>query len=117
MRYVMNSSLRRLAILSLGSLLFTGMAQASDSAVGASILLASANYPNRSNNTPDNGAIRRANPNSRQGTQSISPTPRGPDLGPVQTRPPTLENGGIGNGYPTRQPSPRPSGNAERGSN
>ena len=68
-----------------------------------------------SNNQPDNGAIRRANPNSRQGTESISPTMRGPNLGPTQTRPPTLENGGIRNGYPTREQSPRPSnGGAQR---
>jgi hypothetical protein len=42
---------------------------------------------------------------------------RGPNLGPTQQRPPTLENGGIGNGYPTRQTSPRPSSGNDRRSN
>ena len=113
----MNRFLRHIAIVSLGSLLTVGVAQAGESASHSPQLLASASYPNRSNNTPDNGAIRRANPNSRQGTESISPTMRGPNLGPTQPRPPTLENGGIGNGQPTRQTSPRPSSGTERRSN
>jgi hypothetical protein len=113
----MNRFLRHLALVSLGGLLTVGGAQASDSVTPSPQWLASASYPNRTNSNPDNGAIRRANPNSRQGTQSISPPVRGPSLGPTQPRPPTLENGGIGNGQPTRQTSPRPSGGAERRSN
>ncbi len=113
----MNSFLRCLAIVSLGGLMAASLAQADDSVTHSAHLLASANYPNRSNNNPDNGAIRRANPNSRQGTQSISPAQSGPRPGTSQQRPPTLENGGIGNGYPSRQSSPRPSNGDERGSN
>ncbi|TDV70273.1 hypothetical protein [Pseudomonas sp. LP_7_YM] len=113
----MNRFLRRLALFSLAGLLTGGLAQAGDSAAQSPQSLASASYPNRTNNTPDNGAIRRANPNSRQGTESISPTLRGPNLSPAPQRAPTLENGGIGNGYPTRQQSPRPSSGNERGSN
>ncbi|WP_268797392.1 hypothetical protein [Pseudomonas huanghezhanensis] len=120
----MNSVLRSLATLTLGSLLSVGPAYASDpgdhqapnfSSGQAALTLAAATYPNGAarNNSPDNGAIRRANPNSRQGTQSISPSVRGPATG-VNPRPPTLENGGIGNGYPTRQQAPRSSSGSER---
>lgn len=116
----MNSFLRHLALVSLSGVLSLNAAQADDSARSPATLspplLASASYPNRSSNS-DNGAIRRANPNSRQGTESISPTMRGPNLGPTQPRPPTLENGGIGNGYPSRQPASRPSSGTERRSN
>jgi len=118
---MMNSFLRHLALVSLSGVLSLNAAQADDSARSPATLspqlLASASYPNRSNNNSDNGAIRRANPNSRQGTESISPTMRGPYLGPTQQRPPTLENGGIGNGYPSRQPASRPSSGTERRSN
>ncbi|MGH8417697.1 MAG: hypothetical protein ACRER8_10510 [Pseudomonas sp.] len=113
----MNSFLRRLAVFSLTGLLGIGLAQAGDSAAQTPQQLASANSPNRTNNNSDNGAIRRANPNSRQGTQSISPSMRGPNLNPAPQRAPTLENGGIGNGYPTRQQPSRPSSGNERGSN
>jgi len=110
---MMNSFLRRLAVCSLTALLGTGLAHADDHITQSPQLLASASYPNR---TPsDNGAIRRANPNSRQGTQPIAPVPRGSNLNTAPQRMPTLENGGIGNGYPTRQQAPRPSSNA-RGS-
>ncbi|MCO8163491.1 hypothetical protein NJC38_15125 [Pseudomonas sp. 21LCFQ010] len=51
---------------------------------------------------PYNSPIKRANPNSRQGT--VPDTPR-PNTSPV-VRPPTLENGGIRNGQPTRQQAP-----------
>ncbi|WP_296255688.1 MULTISPECIES: hypothetical protein [unclassified Pseudomonas] len=113
----MNSFLRRLALFSLAGLLTGGLVQAGERAEQSPQALASASYPNRSNNNSDNGAIRRANPNSWQGTQSISPTPRGPNLNPAPQRVPTLENGGIGNGYPTRQQAPRTSSGNERGSN
>lgn len=121
----MNSVLRSLATLALGSLLSVGPVYADDPgghqaskviSERAGLILAAATYPNGAarNNTPDNGAIRRANPNSRQGTQSISPPVNGPATG-VNPRPPTLENGGIRNGYPTRQQAPTPSGNSPRG--
>ncbi len=112
----MNSFPRRLAVLLLGGLLSAGLAQADDHTAHSPSLLAAAGYPSRSINVPDNGAVRRANPNSRQGTESIAPRVGG-NLGPTQTRPPTLENGGIGNGYPTRQQPARPGGDAERRSN
>lgn len=113
----MNPFPRRLAVVLLGGLLFAGLAQADDLTAHSPPLLAAAGYPSRSTNVPDNGAVRRANPNSRQGTESIAPRVGGPNLSPTQTRPPTLENGGIGNGYPTRQQPARPSGDTERRSN
>ncbi len=113
----MNLFPRRLAVVLLGGLLSAGLAQADDHTAHSPPLLAAAGYPSRSINVPDNGAVRRANPNSRQGTESIAPRVSGPNLSPTQTRPPTLENGGIGNGYPTRQQPARPSGDTERRSN
>jgi len=113
----MNRFLRHLAVVSLGGLFSIGLAQANESVNQSPQQLASASYPNRPGSSSDNGAIRRANPNSRQGTQSISPPVRGPNLAPTQQRPPTLENGGIGNGYPTRQTSPRPSSGPDRPGN
>lgn len=55
---------------------------------------------------PYNSPIRRANPNSRQGSAPATPPVRGPSTAPAP-RTPTLENGGIGNGYPRAQPQPR----------
>lgn len=107
----MNICVRHLAIVSLAGLLYTGLAQASSEPYAGAVapqVLASASYPGRSSSPSDTGAIRRANPNSRQGTESISPGVRGVAPTPAQQRPPTLENRGIGNGYPTRQQSPRP---------
>lgn len=56
--------------------------------------------------TPNDTAIRRINPNSRQGT--------GPDPGTVPGLPavpraarPSIENGQIGNGYPRNPPIPK----------
>ncbi len=54
-----------------------------------------------SNNSP----IHRANPNSMQGTQPNAPAVRGTHLGPAP-RTPTVQNGGIGNGYPKRDAAP-----------
>ncbi|AZP72205.1 hypothetical protein EJJ20_24335 [Pseudomonas poae] len=54
-----------------------------------------------SNNSP----IHRANPNSMQGTQPIAPPARGIQTAPTP-RAPTVENGGIGNSYPKRNPAP-----------
>ncbi|TVT84433.1 hypothetical protein [Pseudomonas sp. H3(2019)] len=67
------------------------------------VLLAQ-NLPDNSDN-PYNNPIRRANPNSMQGTQPSAPVIRGPNTVPVP-RPPTLENGGIGNGYPRNGTAP-----------
>lgn len=63
------------------------------------------NLPNSGNNNPYNSPIRRANPNSMQGTQPSAPAIRGPNTVPVP-RPPTLDNGGIGNRYPQTQSPP-----------
>ncbi|ROL77026.1 hypothetical protein BLX41_12740 [Pseudomonas protegens] len=75
-----------------------------------SALLLAQNLPNSGNNDPYSNPIRRANPNSMQGTQPSSPPVRGPSTAP-SGRPPTLENGGIGNGYPrggVQRPNPDP---------
>ena len=56
-------------------------------------------------NNTNNGPIHRANPNSMQGTQPNAPAIRGPNTVPVP-RPPTLDNGGIGNRYPQDRPAP-----------
>jgi hypothetical protein len=65
----------------------------------SSFLQLAQNLPGSSNNNPYNSPIRRANPNSMQGTQPSAPAIRGPNTVPVP-RPPTLDNGGIGNRYP-----------------
>ena len=89
--------------------------------VCASLQLAQ-NLPGSSN--PYNSPIRRANPNSMQGTQPSAPAIRGPNTVPVP-RPPTLDNGGIGNRYPDRSapasppkfipnPAPRDAGTGNR---
>ena len=85
----MNSCVRHLAALAVG-LALTSLAQAQ-------------NLPG--NNDANNGPIHRANPNSMQGTQPNAPAIRGPQVGPAP-RAPTLDNGGIGNRYPTRNTAP-----------
>jgi len=116
----MNSLVRSLTTLTLSGLLgMTSLAHAqTDSAPeNPRLLLAGAGSPgslNNSNNNPYNSPIRNANPNSRQGTESSIPPVRGPSVTPnnsANPRPPTLENGGIGNGYPTRQ---QPSGGGKK---
>jgi hypothetical protein len=100
----MNSLTRCFVALMLSSVFSIGVAQA-------------ASYPLdvRSNNSPNDGAIRRANPNSQQGTQSSIPGQRSINT-PNNPRP-TLENGGVGNGYPPRQPpSTSPSSTPSRDS-
>ncbi|OLF54183.1 hypothetical protein [Pseudomonas chlororaphis] len=97
----MNHLLRTLAALALvgwaGSPAFAApRAPLADPSPSAMLL--AQNLPG-SNNNPYNSPIRRANPNSMQGTQPSAPPVRGPTTVPVP-RPPTLENGGIGNGYP-----------------
>jgi hypothetical protein len=96
----MNSFARRAAVLMLGGLLTAGVASAAQ---------AQPLSGNGVNSNPTNSPIRRANPNSRQGTVPSTPPVRGPSTAP-NVRPPTLENGGIGNGYPTRQQAPRTNG-------
>ena len=85
----MNSRTRSLVVLALG-LALSGGVQAQ-------------NLPG--NNNPYNSPIKRANPNSMQGTQPNAPAIRGIQTVPA-TRPPTLENGGIGNRYPQREAAP-----------
>lgn len=58
------------------------------------------------NGNPYNSPTKRANPNSRQGTEPTTPPGRAPNIAPP-VRKPTIENGGIGNGQPSRQ-TPRP---------
>jgi len=92
-------------MLALTTLLLSAVAQA---AVPSGTLQMAQNLPGNSN--PYNSPTRRANPNSMQGTRSNVPTIRDNPTISVP-RPPTLENGGIGNGYPrSGQPSgsPRP---------
>lgn len=103
----MNSFARRVAFLALGSLLTAGMTSVAQAQTLPNSTLNSGN--------PNNSPIHRANPNSRQGTVPSTPPVRGPSTAP-NPRPPTLENGGIGNGYPTRQQAPRP-GDSNSGQN
>ena len=89
----MNSCVRYLTVFALG-LALAPLAQAQ-------------NLPGTydTNNSP----IHRANPNSMQGTQPNAPAVRGIQTGPTSPAP-TVENGGIGNRYPTRNATPgRPS--------
>ena len=80
-------------------LLGAGLAHADVAAPSAPLLLAQS--PTGTNNNPYNSPIRRANPNSMQGTQPSSPTIRGPNTVPAPSTP-TVGNGGIGNGQQQR---------------
>ncbi|CRL46984.1 hypothetical protein [Pseudomonas sp. URMO17WK12:I11] len=71
----------------------------------ATLSMAAGQSPTGASSNPYNSPIRRANPNSMQGSQSSAPAIRGPNTMPVP-RPPTLDNGGIGNRYPQSQPAP-----------
>lgn len=93
----MNSSARLLALSTLGGLLLAGLAGVSQAQTLPNSTINSGN--------PNNSPIHRANPNSRQGTESSIPPVRGPSTAP-NPRPPTLENGGIRNGYDTRKQQP-----------
>ena len=73
--------------------------------VHADVVLAQS--PTGNSNNPYNSPIRRANPNSMQGSQPATAPIRGPNTVPVP-RPPTLDNGGIGNGYPRPGSTPAP---------
>ncbi|KAA0961692.1 hypothetical protein [Pseudomonas sp. ANT_H12B] len=83
--------------------LLNNLAQADTAPPTSSLQLAQS--PTGNSNNPYNSPIRRANPNSMQGTQPGAPAIRGPNTVPVP-RPPTLDNGGIGNRYPQGRPPP-----------
>ncbi|MCP2072248.1 UNVERIFIED_ORG: hypothetical protein J2Y77_001684 [Pseudomonas lini] len=93
-------------MLAIMTLLLTTAVQAATPDAGT--VLVAQNLPG--NNNPYNSPTRRANPNSMQGTRPNVPMiHNNPTI--AVPRPPTLENGGIGNGYPrSGQPagSPRP---------
>ena len=62
---------------------------------------------------PYNSAVRRANPNSMQGTRPVTPT--SPALRQqVNPNPPTLQNGGIGNGNNLRSTPAKPDFDSQR---
>ena len=83
----------------LGSLALAGAEVDTGAEVAGYPVLLAQNLPGRPQNNPYNSPIRRVNPNSMQGTQPAMPAIRAPNTVPVP-RPPTLDNGGIGNGYP-----------------
>lgn len=104
----MNRLVLSFMVLALSGLL-SSLAQArpeaatSEDAARQPMLLAQ-NLPG-SNDNPYNSPIRRANPNSMQGTRPGTPPVRSLNSMPVP-RPPTLENGGIRNGYPRNGSGP-----------
>jgi len=102
----MNRLIRGLATLVLAGCASAAVQAASQASAGEAIPLLAQSLPNSGNNNPYNSPTRRANPNSMQGTQPSAPAIRGPNTAPVP-RPATLENGGIGNGYPRTGTSPR----------
>ena len=99
----MNRYVPGLIVLALSGVLGQ-MAHADVDLPGVPIHLAQ-NLPGSTNNNPYNNPIRRANPNSMQGTRPGIPVIRGPSTAPAP-RPPTLENGGIGNRYPQDRQAP-----------
>jgi hypothetical protein len=114
-RYVMAAM-----ALALGGLL--GPVAVADTSLVA--LQVAQNLPGSTQSNPYNSPIHRANPNSMQGTQPGAPAIRGPNTVPVP-RPPTLDNGGIGNRYPGStapasppkfipNPAPRDTGSSNR---
>ncbi|MGE8182341.1 hypothetical protein [Pseudomonas mandelii] len=91
-------------VLACTVLAFSGlMSQLAQASPLSLMLLAQSPTGNSSN--PYNSPIRRANPNSMQVTQPAAPVIRGPNTVPVP-RPPTLDNGGIGNRYPQNHTAP-----------
>ena len=76
-----------------------GLVQAQVAVRSSALWLAQS--PTGNSNNPYNSPIRRANPNSMQGTQPSAPPIRGPNTVPTP-RQPTVENRGIGNGQPIR---------------
>ncbi|RMN86372.1 hypothetical protein ALQ51_03554 [Pseudomonas cannabina] len=96
---MMNSFARNIVWIVLGVSASVSVAQAQT--------LPNSTLNNGASSNSTDGPIRRANPNSRQGTESSTPPGRAPNIAPPVRRP-TLENGGIGNGQPSRQTTPRP---------
>ncbi|MDQ3201522.1 MAG: hypothetical protein M3Q94_05045 [Pseudomonadota bacterium] len=92
-------------MLGLGVLTLSGVLGLSAQADVAAEPLLLAQSPTGNAGNPYNSPIRRANPNSMQGTQPSAPAIRGPNTVPVP-RPPTLDNGGIGNRYPQDRSAP-----------
>ncbi|VVO71686.1 hypothetical protein PS850_01365 [Pseudomonas fluorescens] len=84
-------------MLGIAALALSGVLSHPAQADASSLRLAQS--PTGNSGNPYNSPIRRANPNSMQGTQPGAPIIRGPNTVPVP-RPPTLDNGGIGNRYP-----------------
>jgi hypothetical protein len=94
-------------LLGIAALILSGGAVCAES-VAPSPALFLAQSPTGNSNNPYNSPIRRANPNSMQGTQPAAPVIRGPNTVPVP-RQPTVENRGIGNGQtPRAAPSTLP---------
>lgn len=91
-------------VLACTVLAFSGLMSQLAQASPASLMLL-AQSPTGNSSNPYNSPIRRANPNSMQGTQPAAPVIRGPNTVPVP-RPPTLDNGGIGNRYPQNHTAP-----------
>ncbi|MHC8305686.1 hypothetical protein [Pseudomonas sp. PB3P13] len=92
-------------MLGLGVWTLSGVLSLPAQADVAPTLLLLAQSPTGNAGNPYNSPIRRANPNSMQGTQPSAPAIRGPNTVPVP-RPPTLDNGGIGNRYPQDRSAP-----------
>ncbi|VVM79265.1 hypothetical protein [Pseudomonas fluorescens] len=90
-------------MLGITALALSGVLSHPAQADASSLMLAQSPTGNSSN--PYNSPIRQANPNSMQGTQPGAPIIRGPNTVPVP-RPPTLDNGGIGNRYPQDRSAP-----------
>lgn len=88
-------------MLAIMALLLTTAVQAATPSRGT--VLAAQNLSD--NNNPYNSPTRRTNPNSMQGTKRNVPTTHNNPTVPAPRRP-TLENGGIGNGYPRSGPPP-----------
>ncbi|WPN49828.1 MULTISPECIES: hypothetical protein [unclassified Pseudomonas] len=82
-------------------LVLCGALSAAAQADATASLLVAQNLPGAASNNPYNSPIHRANPNSMQGTQPSAPAIRSPNTVPAP-RPPTLDNGGIGNRYPAQ---------------
>ena len=91
-------------VLACSVLAFSGLLSPLAQASPPSFMLL-AQSPTGNSTNPYNSPIRRANPNSMQGTQPGAPVIRGPNTVPVP-RPPTLDNGGIGNRYPQDRTAP-----------
>ena len=93
----------RLALLLLGFATITCANALSDVQVAASPDIQWVAQGSTHGNT--NNTLRRINPNSRQGSVPATPVPPAPSTMP-RVKAPTLENGGVGNGYPRNPPLP-----------